>query len=1500
MLNWPKISDGKFVKFQRKYVMLKWTRCAKVNFKVLIILIIITVAIGVSLFAARQARRRILSKIDFQAGNAAFEKEDWQTACRHFREYLGRNPDDIEILKKYAKAGLSIRPQNPNNINRVIATYRQIMRVDPQEMSTYDMLAKLYMGIGNYEELAYIARTKINHDENDPKARLWLGEALQKLKKPEEAKDVLNNLIVDIQKKLPEKHPEYVRACILMSQIILEEDSYEDANTPETNAEKMLNAAVNYDKNSVEALFARAQFNRQRANIPGTNKKDKDNWLRLALKDLEKIDTSGTNNPRIHLFLTSEWLAHGELERAADELKTAENLPQEKIEEHFFDLKEWTITKFLFASELAIRKRSINECTSLADDILNTFKDEREQVRVLPTAIHLYVTAGKAPNARQCLVDYIDILYSQQGQIESIEELAYLRAIVAMAEDDSYAVIDTLQPVIMGNDSRPEFWRLLAEAFSKTDQTRRAIRALTKYLRLRPQDAEMRQQLTKEYLKLRDWSKALRAAKLGESLDPKDIIPKLLRIEASVNIVAEQQQLKSVIRKALTDETEELAKLREEDPNNVDIRILQAIVADLLDDPNKAEEELIRAIEECEESLQAEMQLTRFYYRTKRMDEAISTCKSACENHSEVAEPWLTLSDLYVANKDYDFVRNNLKQAYDIVVGKWEKRSISMRLALLELTYENEASGINTLNEIAAQDKREIRARTLLLRIPKVQKDQVKVQQLIDELKKAEGETGLMWRLHQAANWLASNEWRSKQQDIESNLQYCIDQDPEWSEPPILLGQMYERLQNTGRAENIYRQALVRNPSATDIMDKLVTLLEKQGRFSEAEKTLQQSETNPRYTSARYTLLSLRAGATSKAINELKARISNDDKDANSRILLARLIYWQDKDVDQALRYLNEAEAITSGSIAITAARVSILRAEDRTEEAQQILDDYVTAQNDFNAYWMRAVYKTQENDLQNAEEDYRKLTTFPKQGAKGYELLSNFYVRCEKFDKAIETIEEGLNAYPEEDLILKRRLMMTLFLQSSEQNQQRALEILAELEERLPQDPELMKMRAIQLLNESTPQSLKAARTKLENVIKLEPTAVDAHLMLIGIAMQEQDYETARNIAIRAIGSNPQNMALLEARSKIELKLDNVPMAAQLAQVVLQNDPNNIEAIDVLVAAALNSENYNLLEEVREIIESSIGSNPKDEKLLISRARILVAMDLPKIAIPELEAYCLTKEGSKSVEAIVTLADLYRISKEMNIAKQWIEKAEEIDPKSQVVIHARFLWLVEQNIFEELKGISTVYLSAKDQNPTLLFKAATILATLDSMVLRKEGTRLYEHAVTLSPTLVKERLIYASTLYQTGNVEDAENIYRELLEKYPNKVQILNDLAWILQEHYHRYAEALELANRAIQIEPVNLNVLDTRGTILSNLPNRLADARSDFEKLVVLSESDTRQRAMALLQLGRICSQLNNLEQAKQHLKNALEIDQKIDEDIFTPEEISEITKILQRNGV
>ena len=1087
------------------------------------------------------------------------------------------------------------------------------------------------------------------------------------------------------------------------------------------------------------------------------------------------------------------------------------------------------------------------EALSLADETLAALTEKRHRIQVLPRAISIYLNAREvaktdAEKARKCLDEYLDLVRGQQAPSVSPLTLARLQAGVETAENKPYAVIDTLRPVAVSASANPDMgriWRLLGDAYRRTNQPAQAANALQEYLQVSqrlgvdtrdPQVLQVLRDLTKQYVLIHDWKKIFETAQTAESAGATDLATKLYRIEAGIHLAMSSEG--KVDAAKLRDLSGELDGLRQARSKEVDVRVLQASIAAVLRQPQEVEKQLKLAIAECNEPLRAEMQLADFYFRTQRRPEAISLCEAACQRHPGIAEPWLILSEIHVADANDPAARKSLQQGLEAATDLREKRSLSRRLAWLDLTHGDRAVGIRLLKNLAAQDANDVQARSLLLETREIRSDPNAVANLIIELQKAEGQNGVRWRLYQALVWLSSNDWRSKQRDIASLLQYCIDADPHWSAPVLLLANLYDRSGDIKQMEDLCRQALLQNPAAVDVAERLLALLHRQGRFPEAEKVLQQVRMDPQRVNTWQVNLALGAQDFTKAIDELTLRASKDNEDAGARVALARLIYWQKKDADQALQYLNQAATTTSDPLVLDAAiraKAEILKREGRTDEARRVLDDYVAKFNNFDAYRARADYLTAQGESQSGEQDYRKLTTFADRGGAGYLLLGDFYAGRNDFDKAVATLDEGLKTHPE-DSSLERGLMRLLLSRTPGQGRERGTEILASLEERLPQDPELMWLRARLLLESPAPNSIRQARAILENVVKLEPTAVDAHLTLVGLAMQANEYRAARDYALRALNSNPNNRALRLAQARAELELQNYPMAGELPRLVLQEDPNSTEAIDVLLDIGRRSSNSTLLGEARTWIDAAVRRAPANERLLLTRARVLAASQQPDI--------------------------------------------------------------------DELRTVVSACLAAKNQDIDMLLRTASVVASSGSMDLKKEGVRLFERAANLSPTSVEVRLGLASTLYQTGDAERAEKIYREVLEQHPDNIRALNDLAWILQEHDQRYDKALELAAKALTRAPNDLNLLDTRGTILAKLPERLTDARSDFTRLVELSPPDSPRMAKALLQLGRVCIKLKDLAQAKQSVEKALQIDQKVP--IFTAAEQAEIAEIMQTNGV
>jgi tetratricopeptide (TPR) repeat protein len=982
------------------------------------------------------------------------------------------------------------------------------------------------------------------------------------------------------------------------------------------------------------------------------------------------------------------------------------------------------------------------------------------------------------------------------------------------------------------------------------------------------------------------------------------VVVKLLRIQASVYMASEPG--KKTDPTVFDGLSEELNRLRSDYPGRVDIRTLQAFIAMQRAKPQEAERELKLAIEECDEPLRAEIELVRYYYQAKRMPEAVEAGRAACDRHGELAEPWISLSELYQATHDYDAARACLEQGQETAVGKWEQRSLTLRRAVLELVQgKDQAAGIDLLQGLADRDPQEIYGRTLLLSVPEVRDDTERSEKLVEQLQEAEGQSGLQWRFHKASLGLSAPDWRTRQQDISDLLQYCIDSDPEWSAPVLLLADMYENMGDSKRVEEICKQALSRSPSSTDVADRLVSLFEKQGRYVDAEQVLQQIQADPRVASAWQVRIALGAGDFSRAIEELKLRVANDDRDANSRILLARLVYWQTRDRDRALAYLDQAQAITPNALTAIAARVSILNAEGQAAEAQKIVDDYVASTDTFGAYMIRASLLARAGELDRAAEDYRKLTTFENEQHRviGYDLLSRFYTAYGAHAEAVKALDEGLTVFSEDSRfhsMLQRRLLKTLLGQSDPQSRERALDLLAELETQFGSDPELMKLRAFHMLDTGTPSAtdIDSARAKLEEVTKLEPTAVDAHLTLVNIAMRRSEFEAARDYAVNAIGANPNAPTLTLARGWAELALENTAMALELAQMTIEKDPNNSDALYLLVSAAVQGSDPARLKEVAARIDASIQGTPTNERLLVARAEIHIAMNTPEQAIPELEAYTETPSGSRSIAALVTLADLYRLSGDLARCGQRVESAATLDPNSLAVIHSRVLWWIAEKRYGELVDVSSHYRAVERPDPATLKKAVAVMVASESPELRQEGVELAEYLVTLSPDSLEARQIHASCLYQVGHIEQARAAYETLLEEHPNDIRVLNDLAWIIQEQSQEHETALALVDRGLKLSPGDLNLLDTRGTILLNMPNRLVDARAVFERLVALSKAQSRRKASALLKLGRTLVRLEDLAQASQTVKRAADIDQEIN--VFTEAERAEIQQIILQSGL
>jgi len=1470
---------------------------------VIVILVSVLIVLGVGAFVARHVRRKILAERDFAAGNAAFDRQDWKEAAKHFQEYLGRRPEDLDILRKYAESLLSTEPLEQRGIGRAIGSYRQLLRFAPDDAEACEELAKLYIYRGNLGELGYIAQRQLERNADNPKATIWQAQALLVDKTDDEKVDKARKILVSLRKRLldddPGQHTECIEACRILSQIEL----VGQAKSPEAHAKAMrwLDRAIEYDPKSAETLIHRSIL--RRAGPPPADEAAREAIIESSRGDLDRAEKAKTDNPRIALSLSREWMLHNQLDRARKSLQSVRDVDSAAIEKYFIRASDWTIERFMQAGVLAIRRNKPAEAEGEAEKVLQAITDHRRRIIILPTVVRLCLTSNRNDEARKHLDEFLElrnVLQVNSGQ----EETAFLQAMMALAEGKIEEVIAHLEPLSMRDSPPPGAMNLLARTYEQTGQQTLAIRTAQKYLKLRPNDSNMWLLLARQYAAARKFSEAADAAKAAaraksptedktKPLTGNDLDAELVRIEAEIHDAAGKSTPDKTSLDALAGE---LAKVQQSHPTDARIRSLGALVELALGRPDAAEQRLRQAIKDSVESVAMELMLVRILAgqgKTKEKD-ALDAAIAARERHERSPQVWATLARLHEASGNHSEAQAALQRGLK-TVDPAEGQGLARGLAFFELVRGDRKAGLRSLRDLAQQDPRDVNSRSLLLNLPEVRKDTKLAEQLLEEIRKLRGEGSRVWRQHRAGLWLAGDRWRSGQDKVINALEKWMLQDPESSFPALTLARLYLRLGKARQAEDVCRKALSLNPSATEAAEFLIALLGRQKRHADAAKVLETLEAPSRRVAPLRLRAAMASGELEAPIRELTLQASGNPSDVSARILLASMVYQQDRDAKRALAYLDEAAKIKSDSTTI--ARIArlqagILKNEGKAKEARELLDNLVKKANSFGAYQLRAAFLRDAGELDAAEKDYIHLTTLEPRG-EGYRILASFYQGTNRIDDAVRTLDEGLKD-DNNNAGTQFRLVHLLIRRKGQGDLVRAEELLSSLEKTSGKAPELLFARALLAIAQRSADSLEKARAVLEKLVELEPAHVRAYLALIQIAMARQDAAEVKAIALRGLEASPNHAGLLLAQARAEVVLKNSDAAAGLARQVLKGSPGNTDAIAVVTSIAIRSKKPEAMSEALALARQAASANPRDYRLPLAAAAILRAMEKPADAVSELERYTKTPAGKNSIPVLLTLAEISRTAGQTDDWNRWILKAKTAAPKHRAVLIETMRGLAAQNKHDQIISQMAAYRQGKQVNSSVLQAGAVILLTSESPACRAEAIKLYERAMAETPESIPMRLNLALAVNKTGDLDRAENIYREILKTQPDNAMALNGLAWMLATNRKDYKAALPLIDKAAKLAPNSSHVHDTRGVILSNLPGRMGDARKDFEKCVELTAPDSARRAKALLQSGRTCNKLKDHTAARKHLEDALAIDAK--NKVLTDQQRREIADILK----
>ncbi|CAL7964201.1 protein O-GlcNAc transferase [Gammaproteobacteria bacterium] len=121
---------------------------------------------------------------------------------------------------------------------------------------------------------------------------------------------------------------------------------------------------------------------------------------------------------------------------------------------------------------------------------------------------------------------------------------------------------------------------------------------------------------------------------------------------------------------------------------------------------------------------------------------------------------------------------------------------------------------------------------------------------------------------------------------------------------------------------------------------------------------------------------------------------------------------------------------------------------------------------------------------------------------------------------------------------------------------------------------------------------------------------------------------------------------------------------------------------------------------------------------------------------------------------------------------------------------------------------------------------------------------------------------------HQTGNLDAAEKLYRDLLEITPQNAAVLH-LLGILLTQKHEFLNAYHFVEQALKIDPKSSSFHNSMGGILKNL-NKYEDAILQYQQALQLNPNSPATHN----NIGNVLYQLGKLQEAKEHYYEAIRL--------------------------
>ncbi|UCF14324.1 MAG: tetratricopeptide repeat protein, partial [Phycisphaerales bacterium] len=1048
----------------------------------------------------------------------------------------------------------------------------------------------------------------------------------------------------------------------------------------------------------------------------------------------------------------------------------------------------------------------------------------------MPMATELFVLADRLEDANDCISKL-----HQKGISRATVE--YLRGLVAAERGQLFEAVRHWKESKKSGNKTTRVRLALASALSDLGDIQSAKQQLRSVISEDPESMEGRLALARLMAQTGDWVGTLEHAAAATKISPDSTSAALLHLRAQMHLLNVGASDRGHAG-ALTwrDIRKQLSALESEGKATAEIKHVQFTLA--LQQKEYAEaESLLTELRQADLSKgRIAMAEAELLAAQNELDQAILKLQDAIEKFPD-DDKLVIYAGILLDRQDN---RKGCEKVFQDAMGRINEsitsRKLGLMLARFYVSWNQNDKAFQLLTELEKRLPNDIPIKRRLLLYEQTIRDRDVAQRLVDEIRLLEGEGGWQWRYEQAKIWFAADDFKDRYARVVSVLQENISANPDDQASRVLLARSYERAGASKLAISTFREALNRSPDDLRVIIPAVAALYNAQEYGQAEKILRRaSDQKLSHPVLRDFQLHdhLRRGQLDQASDVLEEILSDDPNNQRAYLSLA-LLKIQQQEYEEASQLLDTIKQRYPNSLPVTAAQIQLLFSQEKTADALRLSDEIVDRLENASAYILRARAYASVGQFEKAREDLESAVLSEPNQIEVWVARSDFFRSRGKKEEAVADIKRALTLAPA-DLDIQKRAI-SLFLTSREPAVVR--EGRAILEGALKsnaEDIDLQLQKARSLLIEGTGPSVEEAEQLLETITAQRPQRSEAWLLLGEIAINQGQSDKAMNAALGGLAHRPTDKTLLLLKARAEAAGSPILAIPTLERL------HNMDPEDVHVALLL--------------------------------ARTYRRAGEPKKAITLLGKQLTTVHGPSRRRYAIAMAAAQYENGNNHKAEKDFQSLLQAEPNDPTPLLEYVQLLKEDRLWNKVsREVINWHRERKKDSDVAVSVAGGLLAIDDSQA-KNAAEDILRTILRDDSTCTGAMVALAIMLQTTGRTAEAAILYERILGLNSDNLIAINNLAWIMSEDQGKYAEALELAQRGLEIAPDRFDLVDTRGVIYYRL-GEFDKAARDFNKCLEHGPSNTPAGVATRFYLARTLVELGQKNKALEQLERALDL--------------------------